>query len=438
MFATVAGPASFSHASVAEGLAFTTLVALPNMAQGLFRPRPRVAATLNRLGVPERGRRLLARLHRRYGDGPIWVSVGGKDTLVVFGPEQIRFALSNAPDPFASDPEPKRSGMLKFQPNALTISRDPQWTDRRRFTDAVLAEAQSTPSIQLKLSRIVAEEAAQLPTELGWRDFNAAVRRIARRVILGDSAAEDHHVSEQLATLMEKANPPGKGDPELYRVFRSRLDDYVAEAETDSLTGLFANAPITDATDPAGQIIHWMFAMGDTLAINTWRCLVLLAAHPTILSQAHQRLDDGTGGPYLAACLNEAMRLWPTTAILARIVIRNTNWAGVTVAAGTQVMIVNTFNHRDTTRFPWADRFEPNTWIDETDNRNWSFNFFSNGPQACPGADLAVRLGSAILSEILGNAAPAATGAVLDPARPLPYSFNHTGTHITLKRREGL
>jgi hypothetical protein len=53
------------------------------------------------------------------------VKVGGKQTLLVFGPDQIRFVLSCAPEPFASDPEPKLSGMNKFQPHALTILNRP-------------------------------------------------------------------------------------------------------------------------------------------------------------------------------------------------------------------------------------------------------------------------------------------------------------------------
>jgi hypothetical protein len=100
---------AFPHTSTAESLRFTTLVALPNLAEGLFSRRPRVTAALNRVGVARRAHRLLTALHRRYGDGPIWVNVGGKQTLLVFGPDQIRFVLSHAPKPFASDPEPKLS-----------------------------------------------------------------------------------------------------------------------------------------------------------------------------------------------------------------------------------------------------------------------------------------------------------------------------------------
>jgi cytochrome P450 len=427
--------ASFPRTSASEGLRFTALVALPNILQGLFRLRARIIAAINRVGLPRRSYRLIARLQHRYGAGPLWVRVAGKHTLVVFGPEPIRFALSNAPEPFASDPEPKRSGMSKFQPHALTISRGAEWADRRRFTDAVMADAHSTPTIRHRFSRVAAEEATQLSVGLDWRQFNDAMRRIARRIILGDIAGGDRLITEQLATLMDKANPPGRGRPKLYDSFTARLDRYVAAGEKGSLVGLFRDTPTTAGTDPAGQVIHWMFAMGDTLAINTWRCLALLSTHPVHRDEARRRLEESADTTYLAACLNEAMRLWPTTAILARILTRDIDWNHVDVPAGTQVMIVNSFNHRDTARFAWADRLEPGIWLGRA-GPNWSFNFFSNGPQGCPGAQLAVQLGTAVLESILRDNDPVARGAKLDPGKPLPYFLNHTKLRIALTPRE--
>ena len=41
-----------------------------------------------------------------------------------------------------------------------------------------------------------------------------------------------------------------------------------------------------------------------------------------------------------------------------------TEWDGATVPEGTQIMVVNTFNHRDTSRFPEADHFNPTAWTD--------------------------------------------------------------------------
>jgi cytochrome P450 len=419
-------PGELRQASRSESGRFTALVALPNLAEGLFRRRPAVSVLLDRIGVPHRAHRLLAALQSRYGDGPMWVSVAGKKTLLVFGPDQIQFALSHAPEPFASDPEPKRSGMEKFQPHALTISRGEHWSDRRRFTDAVLSTAAADTTIQGRIRTVAADAAVAVPREVDWHQFNALVQRMARRIILGDVAMHDDDISTQLATLMSKANPPGKGDPELYGRFFESLHHYVHVGEAGSLVGLFHRIPVTEETHPTHQVIHWLFAMGDTLAINLWRCLALLANHPDMLSAAHMRVDAGDSRSYLAGCLCEAMRLWPSTPVLARTLTRDIEWNGRTVPEGTQAMIINTFNHRDKSRIPYADRFEPTAWVDHSADRSWSFNFFSHGPQQCPGADLALRLGVTFLAALLGDRHPDDTNILLDPAQPLPLTLNHT------------
>jgi cytochrome P450 len=427
---------AFPHTSTAESFRFTTLVALPNLAEGLFSRRPTVTAALSRVGVARRAHELLAALHRRYGDGPIWVNVAGKQTLLVFGPDQIRFVLSHAPEPFASDPEPKLSGMNKFQPHALTISRGSRWSDRRQFTDAVLTHATGSGTIANRCDTVAHEEALSIPDNLDWPQFHEVIQRISRRIILGDTATDDQNISTQLATLMAKANPPGKGDPQLLSAFLAALGRYVHAAEANSLVGQFAAAPATDITHPTHQVIHWLFAMGDTLAINLWRCLALLATHPAILAKAQNGIDEQDNHDYLIGCLSEAMRLWPSTPVLVRTLTRATEWDSATVPEGTQVMIVNTFNHRDTSRSPDADHFNPTAWTEGSAGSCWSFNFFSHGPQGCPGADLALRLGAVVLTALLSECSPAATGVELNPHNPLPLTLDHSRLQIRLIPRQ--
>ena len=80
------------------------------------------------------------------------------------------------------------------------------------------------------------------------------------------------------------------------------------------------------------------------------------------------------------------MRLWPTTTMLSRETVADTDWRGVDVPAGTQVLIPNTYLHRDRERLDYADRFAPERWISGEAAEEWSFNHFSRGPQGCPGA----------------------------------------------------
>ena len=110
---------------------------------------------------------------------------------------------------------------------------------------------------------------------------------------------------------------------------------YVGAAEAGSLVGLFAEAPSDEETRVEGQLTHWLFAMRDTLPANAFRALALIASHPR-----QRAVVDGAGGgrgrrrpgrggvaclAYLEACLQEAMRLWPTTPLLSRETLEETS-----------------------------------------------------------------------------------------------------------------
>jgi hypothetical protein len=394
-------------------------VAVPNVIQGLFRRRRSAVAVANVTHADGLANGFMASLKRSYGEGPVWIRVAKDEALLLLGRVPVRRVLEGSPEPFAADPEPKKSGMTHFQPDALTISRGADWEDRRRFTDAVLGGASAQEE---RFAALSSEEAAALPPELDWDTWNRAVRRVARRIILGDHAADEESLSEMLGELMDKSNPPGRGDKELYARYTRALRRYVDAAAEGSLVGQFALAPTTDRTKPAGQVTHWLFALGDTLAINAFRCLALLATFGL------KRDDD----EYLGASLQEAMRLWPTTAMLSRVAARDVDWNGAHIPAGTQLLIVNSFNHRDREAVPFADRFEPDAWLSGDAAGDWQFNHFSHGPQGCPGVALSLLVGEAMLGTIIRERSPRLLAPQLDPNKPLPHALDYFGMRFAL------
>jgi Cytochrome P450 len=414
----VADP-DFPRASIVEGLRFTAQVAVPNVIQGLFRRRRIATSAASKANADGLAVAFMAALKRSYGEGPLWIRVAKDEALLAIGRDAIHHALEGAPDPFAADPEPKKSAMAHFQPDALTISRGAEWEDRRRFTEAVLDTGQPRHRFADRFADVAVDEARALPAEIDWQTWNEAVRRAGRRIILGDGAGADSELSAMLGALMDKANPPGRGDDELLRRFTQRVQDHVETPGAQSLVSLFDDAPSTEATKPAHQVTHWLFALGDTLAINAARCLALLAVH----DEARARVDDGA---WVDACLQEAMRLWPTTPMLAREAVRDSDWGGVRVPAGTQVLIVNTFNHRDREELgDRADRFSPEQWITGGAHDDWQFNHFSHGPQGCPGAALALLVGRTMLTTLIRERDVGLLAPGLDPSKPLPHSLDY-------------
>ncbi|MGY2874040.1 cytochrome P450 [Marmoricola sp. URHA0025 HA25] len=440
----------FKHASIPEGVRFTAQVGVPNVVQGLFRKRDKVVAVAGLVQADQQAYGCTASLVKKYGPDPFWVRLVTDEVLLVHHPDDIRRVLEGSPSPFASDPETKRKGMAAFQPTALTLSRGDLWSSRRAFAEAVLDTRRPVHRLGRGFAGAAVSAAdglLALGRPVTWGDVNDAFQRLTRRVVLGVDATHDEQLTGQLGELMDAGNKmPGKPAAG-YDGFHARLRKYVDAPDDTALTGLVAKAPQTadDEVDAPGQLIHWLFAMGDTLPANLMRTLAVLASHPLQLDEvraelAGKRLTDAktvAGATYLAGCIQDTMRLWPTTPLFGRVTTEAVRFPqGEPLPAGTQVLIHNLFNHRNRDRVPYADRFAPEEWVAGDASTDWSFNFFSNGPQGCPGAGLSVFLGQAFLGRLLTKADPVVTaGPQPRPGKPMPYSLDLNSLEIELQAR---
>jgi cytochrome P450 len=438
-------------ASLAESVQFNQLVVLPNAVQGLFRRRRAPVAVATKTGVDGHAVGLMSRLRRSHGPGPVWIRVMRDRALLMLDVEDVRRVLEGSPDPFASDPPAKRRGIAHFQPDALTISRGELWAERRRFAESVLESAKAAHRLADRFVAVTAEELRLVIDEverdddgvLGYDAWHRAFRRIVRRIVLGDAAREDEELSDLLGELMSEANGLPSSRSKHLDPFMERLEEHVARAEKGSLSSLFARAPAAEDSPPAGQAIHWLFATQDTDSANALRALALICAHPEQHALLDGELDragaeglasgKGVAGlTFMRACLSEAMRLFPTTPLLSRETLVELSWRGAVVPAGTQILIVNAFHHRDRERLDYADRFAPEEWIDGDASENWAFNHFSHGPQGCPGANLALLIASSALATVLTEREVSWRGGGLNAAKPLPHMLDYFGLEFEL------
>lgn len=435
----------FPRASVLEGIRFTAQIGAPSIILGLFNKRELPTRIASTVGADYFGYRLVEGMVRSYGPGPFYVRVARDETLLLHDPADLKFVLSSSPDPFASDLETKRKGMAAFQPDALTISRGQTWEDRRRFADAVLDSDKPMHRMAEPFVGIAAETARELASEtIRWQNFNAAFQRMTRRVVFGNRAADDTRLTEILGEMMSAGNKmPGEPAPQ-YSEFISMIDGYLDAPEPDSLAAMIPQAPALPDATPSGQVIHWLFAMGDTLAANVFRALSALAAHDeqryeVEVEMANRDIMSGPGIAsldYLAGCLFETMRLWPATSMFGRVAIRDVEFPnGAVLPAGGQVLIYNVFNHRNRDRIPYADRFSPGEWVSGDAGSDWSYNFFSHGPQVCPGIGLSMLLGQTVLAHLLDAGTPVVSGTRLDPSKTLPHSLDLYGFSIDVEPR---
>lgn len=417
-------------ASLAGGISFVVLQLLPNLAAGLFSPRARVVRLVTRLDTERRAAAALARMRREHPGEAVRI-LGGRIVLV-FGVEAIREVLDRSAEDFGSDAGAKQRGMCHFQPGAATISRDGEWRERRRFNEAVLAGPERVHPDASRFAAVVREEVAGLPAgTLEWASWEELFRRITLRIVLGDSARDDDELIGHLDAMMAEANRlVGLRESKHFDPFYERLERYLRERAPGSLAARFDDAKPDTATRAVNQVPHWLFAMKDTLAANSFRALAAIAAGAEVQRRVDGELEGADladpraidGLRYLEGCLHETMRLWPTTPLLVREAIRDTTLLGAKVEEGTPVMIVNAFNHRDEESLPDGARFRPERF--EGGERDYRFNHLSNGSQVCAGEHLAVFVGKAVLANVLERGEATLERPRLDLSAPLPHMLD--------------
>ena len=118
--------------------------------------------------------------------------------------------------------------------------------------------------------------------------------------------------------------------------------------------------------------------------------------------------------PYMAACLEEALRLFPPvpTVLQRQTVEDKTNVCGRLIPKGTIVGVHQTAAYWSTSNFHRPDEFHPERWLPES-TTNEKSNFFNDhravvqpfsvGPRNCIGRNLAYNEMRLILSRVLWN-----------------------------------
>jgi len=425
-----------ARASTLDTTRVITTVVLPLAARGVLLRRPPVVALAERLDADRRAVRLLQRLRARYGPGPIRLRIPGRSVALVLSPEDVQRVLSRSPEPFAVANRDKRGALSHFQPHGVLVSHGQLRADRRQVNEAVLDSHRPVHRLAEAIAAKVLEETRPFLTEaasrsLGWDEFAVAWWRVVRRVVLGDAARNDHALTDLLARLRAAANWSSLR-PQRTRVrarFLQRLGTYLDEPEPGSLAELVASTPSPAGTDPGGQVPQWLFAF-DATGMATFRTLALLATHPAQLDRVRSELaGKDLSAPqdlaYLRSCVQESVRLWPTTPAILRDTTTETTWDDKVLRAGTALVIYAPYFHRDERRLPYADQFTPELWLDGRAQDTWSLVPFSAGPAECAGRNLALLVASTLLAALLERHEFHLTSpAPLDPRRPLPGTLN--------------
>jgi cytochrome P450 len=425
-------PGLRSTAGVLDTLRFNLRYVVPNILQGLFIRRPRWVALFARLNRGFVSAGLGPRLRELYGGKAARMRFLSKPALLLFDGEAIQRVLDNSPDTYGP-PVAKCRGMAHFQPAAVTVSTGVDWQRRRAFNMAALGDPYADMELAAIVHAVCTEEGAALgaKAELRWADFAHTSQRIMLRVVFG-RADEDHRTAhEMLRALMSRANwLIVRPSVRRLKAFQARLQGLIASAAPGTLA--FRARTLSNAAriPIADQITHWMFAMSDTLSENLARAAGVIHAIPRSRDLARQEVQNvnllNPTAPsllkYIRACLEETMRLWPSTPFIVREALHTDTICGHRITPGDQLVIPNVLNHVDPRAVARALEWYPERWLEHPPPSN--FYHLSGGAQSCAGAAIARYVGTQVLAELVNASEFSTHKPRIVSAQRLPASYN--------------
>lgn len=133
-----------------------------------------------------------------------------------------------------------------------------------------------------------------------------------------------------------------------------------------------------------------------------------LAAEAAGLADGELTLERLRGARWIEAVTFESLRILPAVRIFIRTPAADTQLAGVTLPAGTTIMVSNQHLHRDPSHWAQPDTFDPSRWLNGGAARDplgsGHFFPFGRGPRACVAGDFAMVFLQTALATITARA----------------------------------
>ncbi|SDP80177.1 cytochrome P450 [Lentzea jiangxiensis] len=383
--------------------------------------------------------RAMDRLHARHG--PVsWLGAGPVRFALLLGQESTGFVLAH-PELFSWQ---RAFGSLVplAGPGALLVNDGERHRRLRRLVQPAFTARRAaghTATVRRHVDRVVGAWRAGEVVEV-HRQFRFALRDAMVEILFGPGALaradslrghlQTIHQAVDAGPLLRKVQ--GLGTPSWKRAVAAReaVRCWVAEegerrrsggapAGADVMSTLLAGGaegvpPLTDDEICDQLISFWEAAAETTSATFAWSLYSSLsdrAVWDAIAAEAGSG-DDPVAAPnglsYVDRVVQETLRLYPATVVVARAVATEFTFAGQRFPIGTKLLISPYHTHRLESLWEEPLRFDPGRW--DTTRPDFrkpppdAFLPFGGGPHRCVGAILATTVVRTALARVAGRA----------------------------------
>jgi cytochrome P450 len=158
------------------------------------------------------------------------------------------------------------------------------------------------------------------------------------------------------------------------------------------------------------ELITLLLAGHETTATSVAWAIERLVRHPHKLARLTAEIDDGDGDEYLAAVVNETLRVRPVVPLVVRMLQQDLQLGARMIPAGTRVAASIYLTNRNPGVYDEPDEFRPERFLDSAGGgeiNTFSWIPFGGGIRRCIGAAFAQLEMKLILRTVLSELQPA-------------------------------
>lgn len=337
-------------------------------------------------------------LKNKYKQKIVPINMLGYKINMVVDINFIKTILDNSPDTFDVG-KLKKTMFQSFMPGNVGVSSGLEWVSRRELNERVL----NTNQIHQYASYfdLIIQQSFQKKIPTNFSQFTQTGKECTNRIVFNRTDIEPavyniFSEANSYYTLLTGRDPV---DPRTKSNYRSYLNDSLDKPQHPSLVELSLRYS-SDREDLIQQIPHWIFPIVGLFSTSFPRLLLTLINHPPVF----QKLINNIRGinsslpihiqiaqcDYLRKCILELLRLNNPVVTTFRTLAHDFNFDEEHgFKRGEQFLILNNPVLRSPEYFQEPNKYIPERWTPEIEDSYYAISF-NQGPQKCPGKDLAI------------------------------------------------
>lgn len=343
-------------------------------------------------------------LKRKYGDFAK-VNVFNTDFYLVTNVNYIKLILDNSPDVFNVG-SLKKKLFAVFMSKNVGISSGCPWKNRRKINDYALDnnKVHRYGSIYNEFMNDLTQKKYK---KLDFDKFRDMGKKTMAKVIFNTQIT---NINEDVLNLFSEANKISalynelNIDNKIYNNYKNTIYYYLNNPNKHSLISLCLNIS-QNKEEVFHQIPHFIFPIVGLFITTIPRLLCLLCNHLHVFQNLILEINNNSlfNLEYMRKCVLETLRLNNPVISMFRTLEQDISFDSKNkFKKGTQFLILTNPILRENDFFVKPNEFIPERWTYNMEESYYSISF-SQGPQKCPGKEIAIFLVSCFTYNFIKN-----------------------------------